>query len=261
MTTRNPVPASFGARVDLVRQYGGTTTEQHGFLENRVHEFYDLGHRALDRLRELLVDPKASVDDIALWRTLAVAEAGQDRSSQAEVNNAVRAFLDGGLWAQYAAVAGENFATIAAAFDDVATRLTDAHKVISPAVDPASLISAPEQTRTAWQEGQTLLHEVDALLTPLATAAELAGHPADSDEAQIGLVVDASGLHRRRVWEAWQSDDRWVSLLDLGATLRAATLDEFTHYAMPQPIQVTHERGERGYRRVELDPEDEAVSA
>ena len=73
-------------------------------------------------------------------------------------------------------------------------------------------------------------------------AADLAGTPVPGTGHLIALVVDAAGLHRRRVWEAFAVDtgrtNRWGALSRLGATIRAHDLVDFEEYRSPRPMQI-----------------------
>jgi hypothetical protein len=82
----------------------------------------------------------------------------------------------------------------------------------------------------------------------------------------LPLLIDASGLHRRRVWEAWQANGertgRWGALAVLGAPIRACPLDEFEPYRTPKPLirkqfPVGGPDSKGIYRPVLIDPEDE----
>ena len=100
----------------------------------------------------------------------------------------------------------------------------------------------------------------------LQAAAALAGTPdTEKGEVMIALTIDAAGLHRRRVWEAWRHvagrTGRWGALLRIGATIRAHDLDGFTPYRPPRPMEVKQVPHGIGIRQVPQDPEDDEVPA
>ena len=102
-------------------------------------------------------------------------------------------------------------------------------------------------------------------LRPLAAAAaSLAGTPGtEKGETLIALTVDTDGIHRRRVWEAWEigtgRTTRWGALVGIGATVRAAGLDHLEPYRQPRPMEVKQVRHGIGIRQVAFDPEDDEL--
>jgi hypothetical protein len=109
------------------------------------------------------------------------------------------------------------------------------------------------------------------LLVPIvATAAQLCGIDVDVDDdaTLIPLVVDTTGLHRRRLWECFLTKDgdgrvgKWGALAALGATIRALpNLAEHQAYTEPKPLEHRKVQVERGVYRTEvIDPEDESYT-
>jgi len=98
-------------------------------------------------------------------------------------------------------------------------------------------------------------------------AATLVGTPAaQKGETLIALTDDATGCHRRRVWEALAHHGR--SHRTLGrtarrwrATLRAADLDGLAPYRLPRPMEVRQVRMGPGVQQLPHDPEDDEVQA
>jgi hypothetical protein len=82
----------------------------------------------------------------------------------------------------------------------------------------------------------------------------------------LALTVDPSSLHRRKVWECWETTEgrcgRWSALAALGARLRAADLDGFEAYRRPKPMEVKQIRVGPGIWQVlQVDPEDAEAEA
>ena len=98
----------------------------------------------------------------------------------------------------------------------------------------------------------------------LSAAASLAGVPIDQEHL-IALTVDTDGIHRRKVWSAWERTDgrtsRWGALIGIGAVLRAAALDGLQPYRRPRPMEVRQVRVGIGIRQEPFDPEDEELAA
>jgi hypothetical protein len=85
------------------------------------------------------------------------------------------------------------------------------------------------------------------------------------DAAVFGLTVDAGELHRRRAFEAFDTEGgrtgRFGPLCSLGARLRAADLDAYEPYRRPAPL-VHRQRQIAGrpigyVENVTTDPEDQ----
>lgn len=103
------------------------------------------------------------------------------------------------------------------------------------------------------------------MMAALAAAASLCGIATGQQEQLLALVCDPGGLHRRRVWEAWNTTGRtgrWTPLVTLGVVIRAADLDGFTPYRAPKPMEVKQIPVARGAVRFEqVDPEDAELEA
>ena len=166
--------------------------------------------------------------------------------------------------AAYNTVAADNYATVAAAWQVAADALTGAAQLIDTAAPFEEVLHAPTKARDAWEAAPTLARDLDVLTHTLVAAAVLAG--AYLAEASLSnndwpfcLTVDAGTLHRRRVWEAWDTTDhralRWGALLTLGAHLTAPALASIRPYRRPVPIETRYEAIERGHRAYQFDPE------
>ena len=203
----------------------------------------------------------ADEDTLAALRVDALAEATALPVAEATVANAVRATVLTRLRDLYAPVAGENYKTLAQGFTTQAGKLAGSLKVIDPDATPEDVVNADTKIRAAWSEAQQHAAQLTATLPALRAAASLAGITANTDEVLIPLTADVTGLHRRRVWEAWNTTDgrtgRWGALIRVGATVRAADLDNLEPYRRPQPMHVRQEHNGIGVRHIEFDPEDD----
>lgn len=204
--------------------------------------------------------------DLAALQAGALAETLATPQQQAIVNNAVRAAAVRRLRDLYAPHAAPNYDKVADAFDAAATKLAKAVAVIDPNTDPATVISADAKTRSAWADAELAATDLARLVPILQAAAELAGVSTETREKLLALTVDATGLHRRRVWEAFDQDrgrgGRWAALLAAGATIRAhRPITELQPYRLPRPMEERWETINRGQsRRVIVDPEDDETA-
>jgi hypothetical protein len=145
------------------------------------------------------------------------------------------------------------------------------------------MVAADDTTRQAWLNAAVAAASLTALVPPLIACAQLAGVRVDAaderiaqawwqapidDAATFALTVDAGELHRRRAWEAFDTEggrtDRWGPLVALGARLRAADLDTFAPYRRPAPL-VHRQRQLAGrpigyVENVVIDPEDQRLA-
>jgi hypothetical protein len=127
-------------------------------------------------------------------------------------------------------------------------------------------VTQPDSVRTAWLDTAKYASRLEALAPLLVAAVELAGLSAVDDTILLPLTCDPSGLHRRKLWEAWRSVGercgRWSALVALDARIRAAELGGLEPYREARPL-LRREfplggRGNKGINRVEfIDPEDE----
>ena len=76
----------------------------------------------------------------------------------------------------------------------------------------------------------------------------------------LPLTVDASDVHRRRIWESWDQRDgrcgHWPGILEVGAAIRAADLANLHSYRRPAPLQTKVEQHGQLSVSVTVDPED-----
>lgn len=165
----------------------------------------------------------------------------------------------------YSEVAAANYAKVGKQFDTVAGRFTTAAVAGNPEADASALVSEPDPVRKGWLDAAVYAAELDRLTPVLQAAAELCGIDTRDDTWLLPLVINTTGLHRRRVWEAWRVEGgrcgHWAALAGLGAQIRAADLDGFEPYRTPKPL--IHKQfpipgpNNRGIYRPEIiDPED-----
>lgn len=248
----------FANRVRTVTDNGGTITSDYQAILDRWAGFLELNNQAAANLAAAVT--AGTTEDLATLRALAVAEATATSVSEATVTNAVAAQVYEALSTEYAPVAAANYERIRQAFNTTAAKLTKAIETVHPDAAPEELMSATAAVRTAWADAPMLALELDALAAVLSEAASLAGYRTGMKSHTIGLTINTDGLHRRRVWEAWDNTTgrarHWGALLDLGATIEAPALEDYEAYREPEPITVTQERQGIGWVNVEHDPED-----
>ncbi len=188
----------------------------------------------------------------------------------------------------YGTVAGKNYRALAARFDVAADRFAKCARVIDPAAAASAVVDSNRKTLQAWRDAAALAGELDALVEPLACAAELvrplhmpSGLGVSRDPLLLPLVADVDGLHRRVIWHAWLDllppqppatgltramleapppapqqtrCGRWARLVSVSATLRAHPRpSEMQLYDPARPIITTVPAGERWFKRI--DPE------
>lgn len=238
--------------ISTVEEAGGKFSDEYHRLKRRLAECDPGSISAATRYAEAVVSD-TSPEDVAQWGALAIAQAGSNPVQEATVRNELQRALEPLLQAAINETAHDNYLLFRKRFDKAAVAFTKAHTIVSATTNPGLLIGAPDATRRAWQDGQTQSAELTALLEPLRAAAALAGVNVRN---MLGLVVDADGLHRRRVWEAWNDPDRWTALLTLGATIATVDLEDYEHYPEPRPMEHKTVRSGIGWRQIEVDPED-----
>ncbi|QZH63817.1 hypothetical protein [Mycolicibacterium farcinogenes] len=218
-------------------------------LLERHAEFKALRTPARDRLTEAVVD---GVDaDLGLLRAAAIAETVASKAVDDHVQGAVR----GRLRAIHDSVAADHYAEVARQFDVAAKAFQKAHSIVSCETDPAEIVTADEKTRKAYVDGQAAAQTLSRLTVLLGLAAELAGaerpnadQPASSrshaigiDQLQLGLCVDATGVHVRELWTAWEANGsqtatQWAALAELGVPIRATALEDYAPQRLPKQL-------------------------
>lgn len=250
---------TFTRDLSTVLRYGGAVPPELTALQERDAKYTEYEHDFTGRYADAVVN-NAPDDEILNLRALALIEQTVTTVEQASVNQVMRAAIGRATDALYETVSEANWDTIAGSFNAAADAFTKAHQTVPATTAPASLVTASDRIRKAWAEGQSQRAALDGLIDALLAAARLAGLNAAGQTWAIGATVQAENLHRRRVWEAWESDDRWTALLNLGATIQAPELDDLSPYREPAPIENRMEPRGIGWATVEHDPEDNVTA-
>ena len=249
-------------RVALIAEHGGTVPAAYRKAEQRWDAWTEASNdQPMTALTDAYADGAAE-DTLATLRAAALIAEVATPIQLAAVRNAPAPAAHAALRAAYAPQATKNYARVAEQYTAAAQEFTRLAQIIDPETDARHLVSADEDTRRAWLEAELIAGKLDTLATVLADAALLAGTSVKSDAAMIGLLTDPKSAHRRRVYEAWNSNGRcgrWSALVALDVDLRAADLDEHRPYREPRPIENRHVRGNHGFYTIEIDPEDDGA--
>lgn len=245
------------SKVTTVTAAGGTTTDDYNRILDRWQDFGSQEHSAQQQLNAAILGNETP-ERIAELNALALAELAGPMH-QADVRNEVAAAVYPALLKESNSTADHNYETLRRKFNSTASDFMKAFKVAHPETDPANLLSADAKTRTAWATASVLAQDLTAQLHALTQAAQLAGIRIKSNDAQLALTITTEGLHRRRVWEAWETQGRtnqWAAVLDAGAHIQAPALEDYKPYRRPAPMETQMVREGIGYRPVDIDPED-----
>lgn len=247
-------------RVARIAEYGGTVPTAYRKAENRWDAWLAASNdQPLTALATAYADG-ADGEALATLRFAALITETATAPQLATVRNSVAPAAYAALRAAYAPTAVKNYSKLAEQYNSAAAEFTRLADIIDPETDAKNLVSADEDTRRAWLEQELIAGKLDSLAPILADAALLAGTNTNGKPALIGLLTDPKSAHRRRVYEAWNSNGRcgrWSALVALNVDLRAADLDEHRPYREPRPLEVQHIRGNIGVRSVTIDPEDD----
>ena len=247
-------------RVARIAEHGGTIPTAYRKAEQRWDAWIEASNASpMTALTNAYADG-ADEDTLATLRAAALITETATAPQLATVRNSVAPAAYSALRAAYAPQAVKNYTKLAEQYDAAAAEFVRLAQIIDPETDAKNLVSADEETRRAWLEAEMVAGKLDALTSILADAAILAGVNVNSEPAMIGLLTDPRTAHRRRVYEAWNSNGRcgkWSALVALGVDLRAANLDEHRPYREPRPLEIQHIRGNIGVRSVTIDPEDD----
>lgn len=278
---RNP-SRDFEAKIRRITAVGVEVPADLDDLEQRLRGFMrdPAGTDVFDDLARAVING----DDTGTLWVLALATANTGPGVRGEVIDAIRARVNTERRRRYTMRAIDIYAAVAEKFDTAAKALTAAVGVVEPELPADALLDRPAKEQRAWQDAGTQRAALDGLLPALAAAAELANITTNAPDDQLPLAVDTEGLHRRRLWEAWDADDterrtianatanqgltgvtppaptrtgRWGKLLALGATIRAHNpAHDFHPYRRPKPL-IERTVVENGVtRRIVTDPED-----
>lgn len=262
------IPETFTAQVETIVAAGGTITEKFRTIAARWDQYTSNDHTIQDELNAAILDPASTPERLAHLRILAEAATAANPVHVATVRNAAAAEVLAALRAEYRTVAAANYDTLRDAFNTKAAELVKALETTDAEASAEQIVKATAKERAAWSDGPALAVELDAMVSTLHDAAILAGkaEPTGRHTAcLIGLTVDTTGMHRRRVWEAWENTTgragRWRELWKLGATIAAPELDQAKAYREPKPMETRAERTTLGVRQYAHDPEDDAHKA
>lgn len=243
-------------------------------MDARLSDYIALESPVVDRLIGSIVNPSAS-DDRATMGALALSEVSATHANVAALTHTVVDAILAKLQAIYADAAQDNYSKAGAQFNATATAFSSAASVVDCETSAVQMVNRPEVERTAWTQAEALAARLTTLLPVLATAASLAGldgidPDVPDDTILLPLVVDTTGLHRRRLWECWTTKDgdgrtgTWGALAALGATIRALpNLKDHEPYAPPRAVEYRDETilDQHGHatltKRVPFDPEDQ----
>lgn len=235
-------------------------------LEERRHAYDQQSATVMTkRLVEAVLagDPKA---DIPAARAAAIAERVKNDLDE----EVVRPAIWDAMRQIYADHAREFYTVIAAKFDTAADAFTKIATAVNVELPAELAVELPAKDLTSWKEAVVLAAELEDLKTVLVHAGTLAGaeRPNKSDvssprltawskaQREVGLTVDATGAHVRKIWEAWDSQGRtgrWGAIVATGAKVRAADLDSYEPQRRAKPIL---ERTLPNGTREAYDPED-----
>ena len=187
----------------------------------------------------------ATIDD--LWAAHVAVNPGNPGELITQLKNTVSQRILDDYRTQCGAA---NYAKVADTFTTTAKDFTDCYNAIDVEADPATLLDADAKARKSWQQAALFAAELTRLITPLKSAAELAGA---RDIDVLALCVDTGGCDPKAIRDAWDTEERervahnqvaagtvftitatttrcgrWTNLLRAGARIRAAALDELT---------------------------------
>ena len=247
-------------RVARIAEHGGTVPTAYREAEQRWDAWIEASTASPMAALTAAYADGADGEALATLRAAALLAETATAPQLATVRNSVAPAAYAALRAAYAPQAAKNYSKIAEQYDAAVAEFVRLAGIIDPETDAKNLVSADENTRRAWLEQELIAGKLNTLSPILADAAILAGTNVNSEPAMIGLLTDPRSAHRRRVYEAWNSNGRcgrWSALVALNVDLRAADLDEHRPYREPRPLEVQHIRGNIGVRSVTIDPEDD----
>lgn len=248
---------------------GATVTERHRDLGERWLALLAHQPTAIKRLRETVIN--GDMGTLESDYLEAYAEATEATSNVKAASAYIVQFLApemlNALREEYAKVSVSNYDAAAKRYRATAGRLVKALELVDADDVAESFVGATKAKADAWLGIPLMVKELEASLSGLTYIATLAGVPnAKSASTQIALAVDAKGLHRRRVWEAWEITEgragKWGALVQLGANLHAPAMANLQPYREPAAIvyrNVPLPAG--GYRLDADDPEDREHAA
>ncbi|MGL3150661.1 hypothetical protein ACSS7Z_09895 [Microbacterium sp. A82] len=239
---------SIQADIQTIQNNGATLTKRHEEIEERWNAYVATERvPASVRLAEAVVSGEG---DIALLEELAIAETQYPASIRGAALIRARQVIDIKIAAEVKISGRDAYEKFQAEFNAAAIKFDEAASIQSPAADGAILVGASQKIQKAWMDGNALTLELNRLFGALQAAARLTGIHVTPQSAQMGLVIDRNGAHRRKVWTAWTDEHRWVAILATGATIQAPNLDDYQPFREPAPIVGS------GGSPAHFDPED-----
>ena len=247
-------------RVAALEQAGIAPPEEWTAVRQRFDQFLGMKTPCRDRLSMAIICPESD-EDITLLRAAAFAE----QTLSPAVNHNVKSAVYVELVNLYSPVARSNFKKIATQFDSAARMFTAAADIVDPEAPAEAMVAEPQAQRTAWSQAPLHAGKLDALMPALIAGAELCGPSIVKDERMLlALTVDDRGVHRRKLWEAWNSKDgrcgHWSAILAVGAAIRAE-VGTLRPYALPKPLETRVEQRNGLTLNVTRDPEDQPEPA
>lgn len=279
---RNPqVP--FETRLRVVSAAGVPLPVELIELRDRAKDFQRIS--APTAMRQKLAAAIVADDhtDRDLLLAAALAESTATPRQLAELREYVRLEINREIRRIYAGVATDIYVAVAAKFNARAESLTAAAKAVDVELPADAAIGLDTKLQKLWVSAAEDATALTKLLPAIHSAAVLAEVCDAGADCVLPLTVDTGELHRRRVWDAWETEGReadaeraaksstpfsvprdvtrsrtgrWGALLRLGATIRACPPDSFTPYRRPVPLEERTVDQDGHNVRVTVDPED-----
>jgi hypothetical protein len=284
-----PLPERFKHHrelVGIVAKSGIPAPARWTELSDRLDAYLTMDNSYADALAAAVINPTKTTD-LPLLRALAAAEQSAGITSLthspqviATINGTVVAAVETAMAEAIAPVAADNYRKVAELFNTAAAAFTTAAQAANAEADARTMVTADDAQRQAWLAAEVNAATLTDLIPPLLAAAQLTGLRIDLADERIneawwsavidpaaifGLTVDAGTLHRRRAWDAFNTEGgrcgRWSALIAAGARIRAAALDDYAPYRRSRPLIHQQQQiiGElRGtVQMVTIDPEDD----
>lgn len=256
MATMIDLTRSLILDVKTVTDAGGTTTTGYEQIRDRWTALLNQDTTAAQRLADAIING----EDTHVLYSLALAEEA-DPQTVGDVRTKVAEQIYPALHTEATKTALANYNTLRDKFNETASKLMEAISTVDPDARPEDLMSSPAKARQAWADAPIHAAELDGQLPTLKTAAKLAGATILNNDAYLPLSTNPGNAHRRRVWEAWETDEgragRWAALHKLGVKLGAPDLDNYNPYRRPMELETKYKAGAfGGHVPYIVDPED-----
>ncbi|MFC8039614.1 hypothetical protein ACFUOZ_09690 [Paenarthrobacter sp. NPDC057355] len=255
MATMIDITRSLILDVKTVTDAGGSTTSEYQQIIDRWNALLNQERTAAQRLADAIING----EDFDTLYSLALAEEASAQTV-GDVRIKVSEQVYPALHNEAKKTAMANYNTLRARFNETAAKLTAALGTVDPDARPEDLMTAPAKARQAWADAPIHAAELNAQINALKTAAKLAGATIPNNDAHLALTTNPGSIHRRRVWEAWETTEgrtgRWGALLKIGVKLGAPDLDKYSFYRRPMELETKYRQGFRGSIPYIVDPED-----